>query len=121
MHWKKHVEAKTLPEKKKNQTTCFKYNDIFPHSKAIITAARQLFSPQILLVFNSIPVRRSIKRIFTILLLVNLLIVYAEELPYLINKLPISLQIKKNSKGKVCKQLCTEVRTGEGRGGTFSQ
>lgn len=89
MHWKKHVEAKTLPEKKKNQTTCFKYNDIFSHSKAI-TAARPLFSPQILLVFNSIPVRRSIKRIFTILLFVNLLIVYAGELPYLINKLPIS-------------------------------
>lgn len=48
VHWKKYVEVKTPPEKK-NQITWFKCNDIFSHSKAIKTAARHYFFPQILL------------------------------------------------------------------------
>lgn len=96
MQWKKYVEVKTL--QKKNQTTWFKRNDFFPlHSYH--NSSKTIFSPQILLSFYSIPARRSIKRIFIMYFLVYLLIVYVWELPYLINKVPISFQNKKDIKG----------------------
>lgn len=44
MKWKKYVDVKDASKKKKNQTTWFKHNEIFSHSTAGMTAARQYFS-----------------------------------------------------------------------------